>query len=132
MVGVDLDPRSCQRAVELGVVDRCEVDLASACVGADVIQLAVPILGMEKLLAALARLDLGQAVITDVGSAKGNFIAVDVGRDAGPVFQGLLREGVIVRPVAGYGMPNHLRVTIGLAEENSRFLEALRQVLARV
>jgi histidinol-phosphate aminotransferase len=63
--------------------------------------------------------------------SKGNFIAVDVGREAGPVYQGLLREGVIVRPVAGYGMPNHLRVTIGLAGENSRFLEALSKVLAR-
>lgn len=63
--------------------------------------------------------------------SKGNFIAVDVGREAGPVFQGLLREGVIVRPVAGYGMPNHLRVTIGLPRENSRFLDALRAVLAR-
>ena len=74
VVGVDLDPRSRLRAVELGVVDRCEADLASACVGADVIQLAVPILGMEKLLAALAQLDLGSAVITDVGSAKGNVV----------------------------------------------------------
>ena len=43
------------------------------------------------------------------------------------MFQGLLREGVIVRPVANYGMPNHLRVTIGLPAENSRFLEALTQ-----
>lgn len=63
--------------------------------------------------------------------SKGNFIAVDVGREAGPVYQGLLREGVIVRPVAGYGMPNHLRVTIGLQGENTRFLEALSKVLAR-
>jgi histidinol-phosphate aminotransferase len=43
----------------------------------------------------------------------------------------LLREGVIVRPVANYGMPNHLRITIGLPAENSRFLEALTKVLAR-
>ena len=46
VVGVDLDPESCAMAVELGVVDRCEADLATACVGADVIQLAVPILAM--------------------------------------------------------------------------------------
>jgi histidinol-phosphate aminotransferase len=39
----------------------------------------------------------------------------------------LLRQGVIVRPVAGYGMPEWLRVTIGLPEENARFLAALRQ-----
>lgn len=61
--------------------------------------------------------------------SRGNFIAVDLGRDAGPVFQRLLSQGVIVRPVANYGMPNHLRVSIGLAEENQRFLDVLKQVL---
>lgn len=74
VVGVDLDAHSRQRAVELGVTDRCEADLAAACVGADVIQLAVPILAMEKVLAVLSRLELGDAVITDVGSAKGNVV----------------------------------------------------------
>lgn len=74
VVGVDLDPQSCALAVELGVVDRCEADLATACVGADVIQLAVPILAMEKMLGLLAGMDLGRAVLTDVGSAKGNVV----------------------------------------------------------
>jgi 3-phosphoshikimate 1-carboxyvinyltransferase len=74
VVGVDLDAHSRQRAVELGVTDRCEADLAAACVGADVIQLAVPILAMEQVLAVLSRLELGDAVITDVGSAKGNVV----------------------------------------------------------
>ncbi|MDX2423235.1 MAG: histidinol-phosphate transaminase [Amphritea sp.] len=59
----------------------------------------------------------------------GNFITVDCGRDAAPVYAALLQEGVIVRPVANYGMPNHLRVTIGLPEENRRFLAAFKQVL---
>jgi len=63
--------------------------------------------------------------------SKANFLAVDVGRDGTPVYQGLLREGVIVRPIAGYGMPRHLRVSIGLPRENTRFLEALAKVLAR-
>ena len=63
--------------------------------------------------------------------SRGNFIAVGLGQDAAPVYQGLLRAGVIVRPVAGYGMPNHLRVSIGLPEENQRFLEALAGVLGR-
>ena len=62
--------------------------------------------------------------------SRGNFVAVDVGRDAAPVYQGLLRRGVIVRPVAGYGMPNHLRVTVGLPLQNQRFLDALAEVLA--
>ena len=44
--------------------------------------------------------------------------------------QALLREGVIVRPMAGYRMPNFLRVSIGLPQENARFLEALAKVLS--
>ena len=47
----------------------------------------------------------------------------------GMVYDRLLRQGVIVRPVAGYGMPDHLRVTIGLPEENERFLAALKNAL---
>ncbi|MDB6047268.1 MAG: bifunctional prephenate dehydrogenase/3-phosphoshikimate 1-carboxyvinyltransferase [Pseudomonas sp.] len=74
VVGVDLNPHSCELAIELGVVDRCEGDIAAACRGADVIMLAVPILAMEKLLALLATFDLGDAVLTDVGSAKGNVV----------------------------------------------------------
>ncbi|HDZ57685.1 MAG TPA: histidinol-phosphate transaminase [Pseudomonas xinjiangensis] len=62
--------------------------------------------------------------------SRGNFIAVDLGREAAPAFQALLREGVIVRPVANYGMPRHLRVSIGLPSENQRFLEALARVMA--
>jgi histidinol-phosphate aminotransferase len=48
-------------------------------------------------------------------------------KDAGGVFQKLLRAGVIVRPIAAYGMPQHLRVTVGLEAENARFLAALAQ-----
>ncbi len=59
----------------------------------------------------------------------GNFITVDVGREAGPVFEALLRQGVIVRPVANYGMPRHLRVSVGTAEENTVFIQALDKVL---
>lgn len=73
VVGVDLDPQTRLLAVEQGVVDRCE-DLAAACRGADLIQLAVPILSMEKLLGVLAGLNLGTAVLTDVGSAKGSVV----------------------------------------------------------
>lgn len=60
----------------------------------------------------------------------GNFITLDCGRPAAPVFDALLREGVIVRPLAGYGLPDHLRVSVGTKEENARFLSALRRVLA--
>ena len=68
---------------------------------------------------------LGLAYIPSVG----NFVCVDVGRDGAPVNDALLRLGIIVRPIAGYGMPNHLRITVGLETENQRFLVALEQVL---
>ncbi len=96
VVGVDRDAESCRLAVELGVVDRCEEDLGRACVGADVIQLAVPILAMERVLADLAKLDLGKAVLTDVGSAKGNIV-----RAARVAFGGMPRYLVPGHPIAG-------------------------------
>ena len=58
----------------------------------------------------------------------GNFISVKVG-DAPAVYQALLRRGVIVRPVANYGMPEYLRVSVGLPEQNARCLAALAEVL---
>jgi histidinol-phosphate aminotransferase len=59
----------------------------------------------------------------------GNFMCVDVGDDAAGVYNALLREGVIVRPVANYNMPNHLRISVGLSSENERFLKALANVM---
>jgi len=59
----------------------------------------------------------------------GNFLCVNFGRDAAPIYQALLEQGVIVRPVTGYGLPNFLRITIGLPEENARLLTALGAVL---
>lgn len=96
VVGVDLDAESRRLAVQLGVVDRCESDLAAACQGAEVIQLAVPILAMEKVLAQLAALDLGNAVLTDVGSAKGNVV-----RAARLAFAGQAVRFVPGHPIAG-------------------------------
>ena len=61
----------------------------------------------------------------------GNFVAVEVGENAASVYDALLHEGVIVRPVANYGMPGHLRVTVGTPEENARFIDALKKVLAK-
>jgi histidinol-phosphate aminotransferase len=61
----------------------------------------------------------------------GNFITVRVGAEAGRIYQSMLAEGVIVRPIAGYGMPEHLRVTVGLPEHNTRFLAALQRALGR-
>ncbi|MBW3567642.1 MAG: histidinol-phosphate transaminase [Proteobacteria bacterium] len=74
-----------------------------------------------------AYVDLGLEVIPSVC----NFYTVDVGGPAKPVFDALLKEGVIVRPVGNYGMPNHLRISIGTPEQNTRLISALRKVLAR-
>lgn len=60
-----------------------------------------------------------------------NFILIDLESDPMPVYNSLLKEGVIVRPVAGYGLKTHLRVTVGLMDENVRFIEALKKVLER-
>lgn len=61
--------------------------------------------------------------------SRGNFICFDTRQDAVEVYQKLLAKGVIVRPVVPYGMPRHLRVSIGLEHENAAFLKALVQVL---
>ncbi len=80
--------------------------------------------GLVRLAAGFT--EQGLAFIPSVA----NFIAVDVGRDAADVYEALLRRGVIVRPIAGYELPHHLRVSVGTADENERFLQSLREVLA--
>jgi len=62
--------------------------------------------------------------------SMGNFLAVNFNRDAMPVYDALLRKGVIVRPLANYNMPDYLRITIGTADQNKRLIEALSGVLA--
>ncbi|MBI3450475.1 MAG: histidinol-phosphate transaminase [Acidobacteria bacterium] len=60
-----------------------------------------------------------------------NFHLLDIGRPAAPIYDRLLRDGVIVRPMTAYNFPTSLRVTIGTREENLRFLEALDRALGR-
>jgi histidinol-phosphate aminotransferase len=62
--------------------------------------------------------------------SMGNFLAVNMGQSAAPVYEALLKKGVIVRPVANYKMPNYLRMTIGTSEQNNRLIEALSGVMA--
>lgn len=59
----------------------------------------------------------------------GNFLLVDCKCSAAEVNEALLRQGVIVRPVGGYGLPNHIRITIGTEQENERMLMALNRAL---
>ncbi|RUO61105.1 histidinol-phosphate transaminase [Pseudidiomarina marina] len=61
--------------------------------------------------------------------SHGNFLTIEVGSEAGDMYQKLLRAGVIVRPVAGYQLPNHLRVSIGLPSENQAFIDAMKTIL---
>ncbi len=75
VVGYDADPLARNLAIPLGIVDSAPTSLADAVAGSDVIMLAVPILAMQKVLAELAQMELGDAVITDVGSAKGAVVA---------------------------------------------------------
>jgi len=76
-------------------------------------------------LQGLRQLDEGiKALGLDAIPSFGNFLTVRVGK-AAEVYKRLLKRGVIVRPVAGYGLPEHLRVTVGTGEENTRFLAAL-------
>ena len=77
--------------------------------------------GMAQIIAGLKRLGLEHI------PSHGNFVTFEVA--AAAVNGKLLKQGVIVRPIGGYGMPNHLRVTIGLEAENRHFLEALAKSL---
>ena len=78
--------------------------------------------GMEQIVSGLKRLGLAHI------PSHGNFVTFEVADTPG-VNSRLLKQGVIVRPIGGYGMPNHLRVTIGLAAENGIFLDALEKAL---
>ena len=82
--------------------------------------------GMAQLTTAFRALNLAWI------PSSGNFVSVDMNRSALPLYQALLQKGVIVRPVANYEMPNHLRVSIGTERENRIFIEALTQVLQGV
>ena len=79
--------------------------------------------GMTQLVSAFDEMQLGYI------PSVGNFVCVNVGENAMSVYDRLLYEGVIVRPVANYEMPEYLRVTVGTHDENVRFINALKKVL---
>ena len=78
--------------------------------------------GMAQITQGLAKLGL------EFIPSFGNFVSFQVDNAAG-VYRRLLENGVIVRPIANYEMPDYLRVSIGLCSENERFLEALEKIL---
>jgi len=79
--------------------------------------------GMHQLNLGLEKLGL------KVLPTKGNFMAVDFGQDVSNIDLKLQQNGVIVRPIAGYDMPNFLRISIGTEAENARLLQVLAQIL---
>lgn len=82
--------------------------------------------GLLQLAAGFKALEL------DYIPSVGNFISVDVGPDAAAIYNALLKEGVIVRPIAPYKLPNHLRISVGLEQQNTQCLAALKKVLPHV
>ena len=91
---------------------------------------------VERVRAAtasgLARLEEGfRGLGLSFPESDTNFVLVRVGPEARHVYEALLRRGVITRPLGAFGLSEHLRITVGLPEENERLLETLREVLGR-
>jgi histidinol-phosphate aminotransferase len=82
--------------------------------------------GMQQLTSAFKTLNLPWI------PSSGNFVSVDMNQNALPIYEALLRKGVIVRPIANYEMPSHLRISIGTERENQIFIKALTEVLGGV
>lgn len=82
--------------------------------------------GLAQLASGFEK--LGLSYIPSVG----NFISVKIGGNASDVYLKLLQEGIIVRPIAAYNMPDYLRVSVGLADENGACLTAMAKVLKNV
>ncbi len=80
--------------------------------------------GMKKLVTAFD--EMGIEHIPSVG----NFIAARMPKPGAEIFTALLKQGVIVRPIAEYEMPDFIRVTVGTEDENQRFIEALQKVIS--
>lgn len=79
--------------------------------------------GIQQLTAGFKKLGLSWI------PTECNFVTVDMGKPALPLYEALLREGVIVRPIAAYGMPNHLRISVGLEHENQLCLSAIGRIM---
>jgi histidinol-phosphate aminotransferase len=79
---------------------------------------------LDFLCRGLERLGLG------ITPSVTNFLLVELNQPAGPVFDRLLSDGVIVRPMAGYGFPTRVRISVGTHSENERLLAALEARLS--
>jgi histidinol-phosphate aminotransferase len=104
-----------QRAAEAALGDLAHVDRVRQLTHA----------GLRQLEAGFKELGLSYV------PSDANFVLVDVGREGRPLYDALLRRGVITRALGAFGLTRHLRITAGLPEENERFLAALRAELGR-
>jgi histidinol-phosphate aminotransferase len=79
--------------------------------------------GLRYLVSELRSLGLA------VPDSHANFVFADFGRPAAPIYEELLRRGIITRPIPAYGFPNALRISVGLSAHNERLVDALKEVL---
>ena len=85
--------------------------------------LSLNVSGLKQVSQAFKGMNL------DFIATVGNFITVDIGCNGSEAYQAMLKQGVIVRPLGPYQMPNHLRISIGLEAENERCINVLKDVL---
>ena len=125
VVAFDRDKQALERAAAMGVVDAAAASTSEAAKGADLVVVAVPVRAIGPVLHDIALTLAPHAVVTDVGSTKGEVVRIarEELRERFPRF-------VAGHPIAGYGLPEHLRVTVGLPAHNERFLAALERALA--
>lgn len=103
--------------------------LAAGCAALDDKAFLAETLALNKAGLAQLRQGLGQINVLSLPSFC-NFITFDCQQAALPVYQKLLQQGIIVRPLGAYALPNHLRVTVGKPEQNERFLNALASIIS--
>lgn len=82
--------------------------------------------GLDQIYKGLQNLGLNYY------ESQANFVLFDTGRDAAQIYDYLLQQGLILRPVGNYGLPRHLRWTVGLKEENLMVFKALKEALLKI
>lgn len=80
--------------------------------------------GLAQLRSGINKLGL------EMISKAGNFVTVDLKRESKPIFEALLKHGIIIRPLYNYHLPHHVRISVGLPEQNDRLLAILEKVLS--
>ena len=107
-------------ARERGIIDAYTFDPAEAARDADLLLLAVPVAATGPTAEKFIPFLQPGCVLTDAGSTKEQVVSV---------MERLLPEGVIIRPMEGYGFPGYARVSVGTPAENERFVAAMEKLL---